>query len=289
MAERRRSDLSLPEEGGHSIDRILVALDPSVHSRAALRAAAQMAAQFDAELLALFVEDVNIRRLAELPFVQEVGGYSGRCRRVQLEELHRQLRVQVGSVRREFRTVTQHISTRCTFRSRRGRVSSEVLEAAADADVVILGKGAWGAVETGRMAPAVRRILSQAPTSTLLLQAEAEIQPPVRVVYDGTPLATKALSVGARLAEDDEVMIMVLADEPDRARELRNLAIEQLEGRELDVSFQTLTEASVSRLAHLVGRDEEGTLVLPGHVHVMRDEAVLEFLDRTVSPVLIVR
>lgn len=289
MEDRSGTSLERREAGEPGIARVLVALDPSEHSRAALHAAASMATRFDAELLALFVEDVNVRRLTELPFVQEVGFYSGSCRRVEISELSRQLRVQAGVMQREFRLVTQHIRTRCTFRKTRGAVAAEVLEAAKEADVVILGKGAWSAVDTGRLAPDVREILRQAPASTLMLQAESELEPPVRVVFDGSPLGAKALSVAAGLADNGELIVLLLADDPERAQDLEEQARESLDEAELEISFQTLTEASVSRLAYVVAREERGTLILPAHPGVVRDGAVLGFLEETTNPVLLVR
>ncbi len=277
------------EEREHGIERILVALDPSAHSLAALEAAAELSARFAAELVALFIEDVNIRRLAELPFVQQVGFYTGACQRVERRELSRQLRVQAGRMRRRFSLVTRHIEARCSFQEIRGRVASEVLEAAAEADVAILGKGAWSAVDTGRLAPDVREILSQAPASTLVLQAETRVQPPVRVVHTDTALAQKALSIAVKLAEDGHLMVFVLADDRDKASQLRKDAERVVEEREIDLTFQTLTETSVSRLAYLMAHEGEGTLVLPADAHAMEDEALLDFLDETSAPVLMVR
>ena len=55
-----------------SIKRILVALDASAANRTALQTAALLASELQAELQALFVEDINLLRLAELPFAREV-------------------------------------------------------------------------------------------------------------------------------------------------------------------------------------------------------------------------
>jgi nucleotide-binding universal stress UspA family protein len=280
-----------PKGGGHEIKRILVALDPSPHSLAALEAAAAMALRLGAELLAVFIEDVNIRRLTQIPFVQEVGFYSGRCRRVETQELSRQLRAQAGRMRRRFRVTTRQIETRCTFRTIRGRVVTELLGAAAEADVVILGKGAWSPFSTERLAPDVREVLRQAPASTLVLRAETRVEPPMRVVYDGTPLADKALAMAAALVRNDDghMMIFALADDLEAASRLKKTAQRRLAGTGLELTFHALSEVSVSRLAHLVAHEERGTLVLPTGPETLKDEAVLDFLDKTRAPVLMVR
>ena len=60
------------------VRRILVAVDASHHSIAALEAAVELATRFQAELLGLYVEDINLLRLAQLPFGREVGTFSHR-------------------------------------------------------------------------------------------------------------------------------------------------------------------------------------------------------------------
>ena len=52
--------------------RILVAIDTSPHGSAALEAAARLATELRAELEGLFIEDINLLRLAGLPFAREI-------------------------------------------------------------------------------------------------------------------------------------------------------------------------------------------------------------------------
>ena len=59
----------------HKVERIVVAFDASQQSQALLRAAVQMAAQLEAELQGIFVEDANLLRLCSLPFSQDVGRF----------------------------------------------------------------------------------------------------------------------------------------------------------------------------------------------------------------------
>jgi len=289
----RSAIVNEPEEPErrHGIRRILVALDPSQHSMAALEAGARMADRLDAELLGLFVEDVNVRRLAELPFVQEVGFFTASCRRVETQELSRQLRVQAGRVQRRFTVRTRDLGTRCTFRVVRGRVAPELLRAAQEADVVIMGKGAWSPLQTERLAPAIREVLSEVPASTLVLRRGTQVEPPLRVVYDGSSLADKAVAVAADLAkgEDGQLTVFLLADDPEKASQQEDDVREQLAGTGLEPMFLVLSEASVSRIAYLVAHEEGGTLILPAEPAALEDEALIDFLDETRVPVLLIR
>jgi nucleotide-binding universal stress UspA family protein len=281
MSEREREEIA----------RILVALDASSHSRSALEAAAQLAARLHAELQALFIEDVDVRRLGALPFVQEVGIFSARCRQLEPGELTRQLEAQARRMQRRFRRTTEWIGVECTFRRARGRVVPQILAAASEADMVILGKGAWATFETGRLGPAVRAVLSEIPTPIMILQAGAQLELPVLAIYDGSQAAHRALSRAAILARRDNhrLMVLILGNEEEPAGRLQARAETWLEGRGLDVRYQILTEASASRLAALVAEQGYGTVVLPRESYVIEDEAVLDFLDQTEVPVLLVR
>ena len=55
------------------IRRILLALEAGNGGSAAMEAATHLAAQLNAELHGLFLEDINLIRLAELPFAREIG------------------------------------------------------------------------------------------------------------------------------------------------------------------------------------------------------------------------
>ncbi|MFW5810637.1 MAG: universal stress protein, partial [Thermodesulfobacteriota bacterium] len=57
----------------HTIRRILVALDASPASLEGLKTAAELAERLNAELYGLFVEDIDLLRAVELPFVTEIG------------------------------------------------------------------------------------------------------------------------------------------------------------------------------------------------------------------------
>jgi nucleotide-binding universal stress UspA family protein len=74
------------------IRRILVALDASQPSLAALEAAVELATRLKAELLGLFVEDVNLLRLVGLPFAREINLSSAAVRPINGPTLERELK-----------------------------------------------------------------------------------------------------------------------------------------------------------------------------------------------------
>lgn len=131
------------------IQRILVAVDASPHSRAALEAAGELAARFDAELLGIFVEDLNLLRLAGLPFSEEMGLFSARRRRLRSGDLKRQLRIQARRAHETFSVVVERTHVSGEFHIVRGSVSHKILEASADADIVLFGENGPDAAPKG--------------------------------------------------------------------------------------------------------------------------------------------
>ena len=79
---------------GTSIRRILVALDATAESLAALNAAADLAMQLHAELFGLFVEDINLARLAALPIAREIDLAAGSIIEINHQTVERQFRLQ---------------------------------------------------------------------------------------------------------------------------------------------------------------------------------------------------
>lgn len=127
----------LPEQ---IIRRILVALDASTDSVAALKTAASLAASLQAELVGLFVEDINLLRLAGLPFASEVQRVTGTGRVLDEAGMERDLQLQASQARRALANAAADAEATWTFRVVRGVVTTEILAAALEADLLTLGR-----------------------------------------------------------------------------------------------------------------------------------------------------
>jgi nucleotide-binding universal stress UspA family protein len=273
------------------IRRILVALDASPHSLAALEAAVELAGRLRAELLGLFVEDINLLRLAGSPLAREVGFFSATRRRLDAQEIERQLRAQASRTRQALQRIAERARVRWSFRVARGVIASELLTAASEADLIILGRGGWSLTRRRQLGSTARAVLSEAPGLALILQHGAGLEMPVLVVYDGSPLAQKALAAAAALVEEEEgyLTVLILADGADAAHRLQKQAAGWLQERGVEVRYRLLTKLSVPKLAHIVQTEGRGTLVLPARSALLQGEVLLALLDEIEMPVLLVR
>ena len=119
-----------------SVRRIVVAMD--IPGAIAVTTAVDLARTLEAELLGLFVEDVQLFDLAALPFAGEVGFPSATRRILDVEALERSLRAQAGRLRQDLMTRLAGVPTKWTFEVVRGRVPGELAAAAGGQDLVVL-------------------------------------------------------------------------------------------------------------------------------------------------------
>jgi nucleotide-binding universal stress UspA family protein len=275
-----------------TIQRVLVAIDASPHSLAALEAAVDLAARFQAELAGLFVEDENLLRLAELPFVHEIGLFSAIRRRIEGEEMRRQIRVQTRRVRRVFTLTTERAHVRRSFRVVRGTVLSEVLSAASEADVLVLGKAGWSLLRRGQLGSTVRGILPERFGLMLILKEGTCLGVPLAVVYDGSPAAERALVAADTLRQESDdkkaLIVLLLAESADKARILQSEAASRLGARGTVARFRTLTSANVFWVADVLQAEACGMLVMPARSSALQHSVLVALLEHAELPVLLV-
>jgi nucleotide-binding universal stress UspA family protein len=279
------------EEREPVFQRILVALDASPHSLAALEAAVALAADLQAELMGLFVEDADLLRLAGLPFARELGLYSPAPRPLDEPQVERALRARARRAERALAAMADRAQVRWSFRVARGTISAELLAAAAEADLISLGRAGWSPTGRCRVGSTAREVLSQASGSALIVRQGVHLRLPIVAVFDGSALAAKALATAARLAQgkEGELLVLVAADDPDETRRLQAQAAGWLQARGVGARFRQLTEAAVPKLMHMLKTEWCGMLVLPAESALLRDEALTTLVEELDFPVLLIR
>ena len=274
------------------IRHILVAVDASPHSEAALEAAGELAARFDAELLGLFVEDLNVLRLAGLPFTEELGLFSARRRRLSQRDVKRQLRIQARQAQETFAVVIERAGVAGEFHVVHGAVSREILKASQEADIVLLGKVGMSKPQEGRLGSTARRLMAEAPGMTMILQDGARLGAPVVLVYDGSPLAQKALRAALTLLEDEAepaLTVLTTGGGVKTCRRLREEIEAELAGRPLPVRYRMLSASTAEKVAYRIKMEERGTLVLPAKQTLLENDVLLDLIADLDVPVLLVR
>jgi nucleotide-binding universal stress UspA family protein len=274
-------------EGEHEIplQRILVGLDASPSSLTALDAAAELAGALGIELRGLFVEDVNLLRVAELPSARVLGSFSGKPLPLERRHLEGGLRAEARKARKALAAVAESGLLRWSFHVARGVVAPEIL-AAAEANLVVVGKSGWSGSRVGSTA---RAVAVSAPGPALIVGRETRPGSTVVVLYDGSAAAQRALVLAASLTRKRDMTIVFPKDGSQDIKSLVAQAERWLAEHGVPANSFELTSGDLSALARLVNREEASLLLVPGDTSAGREAALAGLVEEIERPVLFIR
>ena len=270
------------------IRRILVALDASPHSMAALKAAAELAARLKADLLGLFVEDIALLELAESPYAREIFYPAGTHAPLTRPSMESKLKALSERARKALETAAEESHIRWSFRTVRGEVTTEIIAAASEFDLLAMGKVGWSVGPQARMGSTARGAATSA-VPVLLLPARV-LAPGARLLvrYDGSPAGRLAVMAAVQLAEPraSDVTVLTAADSNERAAKLRDEVDALIEGKNIQVRYRPIDLQDGTSLLRAVKEEKADVLIL-GNRDLLRDPATLEGLLRETETALL--
>jgi len=245
------------------VRRILLALDAGVEMTGFLEAMTAAALALDAELDALFVEDVNLLRLAGLPFARELGLTSSQPRRLQNPAMERMLKSQARRAQALLATIAERASVRWRFHVARGQMITALTEAAVQTDLLTLPLVDDPAMRqhTRRM---IRQMAASAACPVLVLPAGAELAPPYAVIFDGSAAARRAVRLAAQLARQAGLSFVVVGLLPSEESARWQEDIDTiLSGEKLSARIHPLASRRADAVLRLLRFEGAATLLLP--------------------------
>lgn len=265
------------------IRRILVALDASPDSLAAAEAAAEMAALLEAELRGLFVEDADLLRLVASPLARELDLLTASSHGAETHEVESQLRVHARKARETFLRLAERAGIGCTFQVARGPVAAEILAAAAEADLVTLGRIGWTMRHRRHLGTTARALIS-GRRRVLLLERKVAVQPPIVALYDGSDAGRDALDLAVHLAgrRGDPLRLLLVGEDQEA---LRADATGKLAA---DARILWLGRPEAGALAGAVQRQAGGVVIVPVAGEHLGEALLQAVLEQVFCPVLVV-
>ncbi|MDJ0942327.1 MAG: universal stress protein [Kiloniellales bacterium] len=269
-----------------ALRRILVALDVSEQSRAALEAAARLAEGLNAELVGLFVEDSDLLRMAELPVTRLVGARGTGS--LDPAMLRRAFKVQAAEARAALERTAEQWQIKWSFRIAQGSSAEAVVAEAGDFDLVALGRTSRPAVRTAPLGATARRTAMAASCSVLVSRSGKRAGCPLVALYEG---GARALPLTAQLARvfACSLIVGVLADTPERAAALEGEAATWLREAGLRGRVERLDAAEAAAIHDLVQRRDAGLLVVDQRGPLASKLDLEGLLETQEVPVLLLR
>jgi len=242
------------------IRSILVALDASKGSLAAVDAAALLASLLQARVDGLFVEDERILRVSQSPLGRQVDFLTSSTGTIDTRSIERQLRAQARRARGAFERAVKPYSLAHSFRVRRGCLVDEVMTAADEADLVSLGAKGWSLRDRRKLGTMAQAILDRSGR-LLVVRNPLRLDHAIAVLHEAGPAGADTLELGLRIAQAGHIPIRILAlGRPDDAA--RQRIIDQVQGRGVETEIQWLGATDPEILALRIGR-QTSLLLIP--------------------------
>jgi len=273
------------------VRRILVALDASTQSLAALETAVALAVEMGAELEGLFVEDINLVRVAALPVARRIFYPSGTEEPLDTARMEHELKVQARRAQRSLALMAERSGIRWSFRVVRGKVSVEILAAASGSDLLTVGGSGWSLARKMQLGSTARNAAINAPKALLLVKQPLAANRPVMVVFDGSPPAEQALQAATRLVRDfrSRLTVFLVADSSRNTQALERQVGHLLKAKGVQARFRPVHTTDALHLADAVESEAGGLLVLARHYERLSEKAIQHLVRLVSNPVLLVR
>jgi nucleotide-binding universal stress UspA family protein len=256
--------------------RVLVALDESPRSAAALKAAAALADELGAELAGLFIEDVNLQHLVGLPFAREFSMLSGAGRPLSQGDVEHTWRREAETLQRQLAEAAGRLHLRWSFRVTRGRVAAEMNTQAQAFDLIVLGK------RTGVSVVTVTR------TTVAGIYPSVRVGP-VLVLFEDASASAHSLALGATLARRNgaELVLLISAGSEDAYRAACTDAQTALKARGTNGRCMWLRALDGANLVQAARQEAAGCLVLANKERFLMQTGFERVLDEIECPIVL--
>lgn len=262
---------------------ILVAVDTSSHSRAALQAAAVLAQKMEGSIHGIFVQDEIWQKISKLPAKTTISELTGARVNLEEQDIQQQINMLKKRLQRELQTISRQNKISYTWQTVQGRVEKEILKAARDADLVTIGRRGCSFPQKKKLGSSAKAIIQTTDKPLLILKKGLQLGESVSAIYDGSDESRRSVQLAISLAEKNESSVTVL-----RINDTRDIEQPDDEGLEkmiasspVSIEVQQLNFTNIWSLTHSINRRRAGLLIIPKNQPLLKGhlETVLYQLD----------
>jgi len=275
------------DETSDMFKEILVALDHSHHSRAALELAASMAELMQAKIHGVFVRDDQWLRISNITSLAEIDELTGNISPIGSNSVMQEIRNLEKTIQEYFEFVSRRHQLSHTWSSVQGSVAEKVIEASKSSDIITIGSRGRSHIKSRKIGSTALSILQTADKPVLILQERHSLGPPV-VVFDGSQRSLSGLRFASDIAEKNETRLFII-DISKAFPSNKNGRTDLHDELKSTVSSEILEldEPDMGRFLLMVNKLQGGLLILPKNDRFTNRKVIGHTLDSADSPVLL--
>jgi nucleotide-binding universal stress UspA family protein len=270
-----------------NIERIVVALDAASENRAAIGAAARLAARWKTHLHGVFVEDDDLLRLAHMPFARQVTLGLG-VETLSLDQAERQMRAYAEQARRELAAAAKRHGVESSFEIVRGAASNSI-GMRSERDFLVCGTSTRPIGGHFRVECRWWSAVGPSTASLLLAHRDWAEGTVAALLQDRGPAAERLLETAARLADaHGERLAVICSPELAKTPGFKTWLDGCLAGQAVNVELD-LTPAEPGAFTRRIVELGCRVVALTSGAAEATPERLREMLAKIASDVLVVR
>jgi len=239
-----------------SVRRIVIALESGCENLKALEVAADMAARTKAELHGVFVEDIQLLRLAALPFARQVSLHAIESRPLETVDVEAELRALAGRARRCLQDLATQMNVPWSFETVRGDRSA-IVSATEVTDMLVVETTTRPFARHMRLSTDWSDIAVTCERACLLLAAATGGRKGILTVYDGSESGARAIAAAAALGGEHEGSLTIASLTADGDLQQR------LQTAGLQPAIRIIAGAGTSELTRIIAEANCDLVILP--------------------------
>lgn len=243
---------------------ILVAIDTSSHSQAALEAAIALAKTMEANIQGLFVQDELWNRITQLPSTRAVNALTGDVLPLEHEMLEDQVTLLKHRLRRKLEYLSRRNKVKHSWIFTRGKVEEKILEAAETADLITIGIRGHS-LRKKKLGSSAKAIIQKAEKPVLILKEGLRLGNTLTAVYDASKESQKGIKLALKIAKKNNspLSIMVVDNNPEvldqRSKELQKM----LGDTSVSVEIVLMDRMDLGSFLNSINQRNSGLLIIP--------------------------
>lgn len=267
------SDSNHSEEQIKEFRRILVAVDTSSHSLAALEAAAHLAQKMEANIHGLFVHEELWQKIGRLPTMRTINELTGHDEELEKRSLDKQIELLKKRLKRRIDSISREYNLSHSWESVKGNVEEAILQAAEDADLITIGRRGSSFPQKKKLGSSAKAIIRKADKPILILKRGLKLGESIMVVYDGSRESQRCLRMAISMAKRNEshLNILVLDNEPKTDRDRDKNLEDTVEQSDVPIQVQFMHSPDIWGFTNAVNRRGAGLLIMPKHQPLLEE------------------